>query len=312
MKFLARFCCVALSIAVPASVFADTPVEDGEILAKRGKGVVTQEQFSARANKIPERMRFGTLRDRTRMSDILMTMLLQMQLAAEAREAGFDKDPMAVSRMKLAAEVELAEAWLQHYVAQQSDADYEALARQYYQLHSGEMLSEPAIDVSHILVSTEERGDEKALALAHSIYEELIQDPASFDELVKQHSEDPSAASNKGRFKGVKKGEMVGAFEKTAFAMQAGEISEPVRTNFGYHIIRLDAHIEPRQRTFDEVKDQLMEREHARHEQRVQNDYLSNLSAVELEITEAALREMARRQFGEDVLAPEAEVEKTE
>jgi parvulin-like peptidyl-prolyl isomerase len=303
---------VALLITIPLCVFADADVEGREILAKRGEGVVTQEQFSARANKIPERMRFGTLRDRTRMSDILMTMLLQAQLAADAREAGFDKDPMAVSRMKLAAEVELAEAWLQHYVAQQPDADYEALARQSYQLHRRELMSDPAIDVSHILVSTEERGDEEAEALARSIHEQVTQEPSSFDELVRQHSEDPSAATNKGRFKGVKKGEMVGAFEKTAFALEAGEISEPVKTQFGYHIIRLDAHIEPRQLTFDEVKDQLMEREQARHEQRVQNDYLSSLSAVELEISEEALREMARRQFGEDVLAPEAEVEKTE
>jgi peptidyl-prolyl cis-trans isomerase C len=312
MKFSAKSCCMAIVFAVPLCGAADTPIDDSEVLAKRGEGVVTQEEFSARANKIPERMRFGTLRDRTRMSDILMTMLLQAQLAADAREAGFDKDPMAISRMQLAAEVELAEAWLQHYVAMQPEADFEALARQYYQLHGKEMMSDPAIDVSHILVSTEERSDEEARALADSIHGQLKEDPAAFDELVKKYSEDPSAASNLGRFEGVKKGDMVGAFEEAAFALQDGEISAPVKTMYGYHIIRLDAHVAPRQQSFDEVREQLIERERARHEQRIQNDYLTSLSAMELEITEEALREMVRRQFGEEVLAPEAEPAKTE
>lgn len=311
MKSFASLSC-ALIMSIPMWLATDAAADDAEIFAKRGKGVVTQEAFSARADKIPERVRFETLRNRTRLSDVLMTMLLQAQLAADAREAGFDKEPMTVARMQLGAEIALAEAWLQHYVAMQPDADFEALAKQYYQLHGDEMMSENTIDVSHILVSTKERSDEEALEIAQSIHAQLMEDPAMFDDLVKTHSEDPSAASNQGKFKGVKKGDMVGAFERTAFGMQAGQISEPVYTMYGYHIIRLDAHNEPRQLSYEEVRPQLIERERSRHEQRIQKDYLDSLAALELELTEGALREMVRRQFGEEVLAPEAEDEKTE
>jgi len=194
----------------------------------------------------------------------------------------------------------------------QGEADYEALAFQYYRMHADEILSEPKVDVTHILISTGERGNEEALALANSVYAQVIENPAKFDELVKEYSEDPSAVSNLGKFNGVKKGDMVRAFEKAAFRLQPGEISKPVSTEFGYHIIRLDAYMAPAQRSFDEVREQLVERETARHEERVKNDYLTSLSNLDVEMTEEALKEMVRRQFGEEVLAPEAESGKSE
>ncbi len=126
--------------------------------------------------------------------------------------------------------------------------------------------SSPRVDVSHILISTNERSDQEAKDLADTIYSKLIKDPSQFDQFVVEYSEDPSAPSNKGKFKNVKKGDMVENFEVTAFALQQDEISEPVKTNFGYHIIRLDAKFQPKQMTFEEVKDQLIARERAKHD----------------------------------------------
>jgi len=312
MKYLATISLAASLAITPLVVCADIDNGETDILARRGKGVVTQEGFSARADKIPQRLRRGTLRDRNRVRDVVNTLLLRSQLAADAREAGFDKRVLVAERMQLAAETELAEVWIQHYVEMQGEADYEALAFQYYRMHADEILSEPKVDVTHILISTGERGNEEALALANSVYAQVIENPAKFDELVKEYSEDPSAVSNLGKFNGVKKGDMVRAFEKAAFRLQPGEISKPVSTEFGYHIIRLDAYMAPAQRSFDEVREQLVERETARHEERVKNDYLTSLSNLDVEMTEEALKEMVRRQFGEEVLAPEAESGKSE
>jgi parvulin-like peptidyl-prolyl isomerase len=105
---------------------------------------------------------------------------------------------------------------------------------------------------------------------------------------------------------------MVKAFEEAAFALQPGEISQPVKTMYGYHIIRLDALIEPQKQPFEDVKEILVSMEREKHEERIRNDYLSSLTTLDVEMTEAALREMVRRQFGEEVLIPEAEAEKTE
>ncbi|MGB7451450.1 MAG: peptidylprolyl isomerase, partial [Lysobacterales bacterium] len=162
------------------------------------------------------------------------------------------------------------------------------------------------------LISTAERPDEEAKTLADSVYQQLVENPASFDELVVEYSDDPSVSSNKGKFKQVKMGDMVKPFEETAFALQPGEISEPVKTDYGYHIIRLDAYIQPQQMEYDEVKAQVVERERIKHDERIRRAYLETLTKQEAFMSEAQLEEMVRRVFGEEVIGSEAVDENTE
>jgi parvulin-like peptidyl-prolyl isomerase len=230
----------------------------------------------------------------------VQALLLRAQLAADAREAGYDKQQIVIDRMKLAAQSELAEAWVEHYIEMQPEGDFEQLAREYYELNKQGMMSKPKIDVSHILVSNEDRTDDEAKALADSIVKKIAENPASFDELVMTYSDDPSSATNKGKFFKVKRGDMVKEFEEAAFASKDGEISEPVKTNYGYHVIRLDAHIESTQMAFEDVKQAIMARERKNHADRIKRDYLSSLSSLDVEMTKEALEEMVRRQYGDD------------
>jgi peptidyl-prolyl cis-trans isomerase C len=291
---------------------AKDPVNESEILAQRGNGVVTQVAFAARANKIPVKYRAGALRDRNRVRDLINTILLRSQLASDARDAGFDKEQMVLDRMKLAAEAELAEAWAQHYVEMQPAADFEALAHEYYILHQEEILTSPMVNVSHILIAKDKHSDEEALALADSISEQLKVDSNLFDDLVLTYSEDPSASSNRGKFRNVRRGDMVKTFEESAFSLEDGEISEPVRTEYGYHIIRLDARIAPESISFDDIKPRLIESARKNHEERINTDYIKSLSSLEVKMTEEALVEMVRSQFGEDYVDPQVDAQKPE
>lgn len=289
-----------------AGLQAQEPDNKLDIFAERGKGVVTQDDFAARADKIPEHSRQTTLRDRNRVNNLLQSLLIASQLAADAREAGFDKEKIVVDRMRLAAETELADAWLSHYVESRSTADFEAMAYEYYLVYGKTILSSPKVDVTHILISTKERSDADAKELVDTIYDQLLETPSEFDQLVMEYSEDPSAASNKGRFKNVKKGDMVKEFEVTAFALKQGEISKPVKTSFGYHIIRLDGYTKPKQMEFSEVKERLIAMQREQHNERVKRDYLDSLNSQEIRMTEEQLLEMVRRQFGEDYVDPNA------
>jgi parvulin-like peptidyl-prolyl isomerase len=290
----------------------DTPVSESEILAQRGKGVITYQMFAARADKIPANIRQPTLRDRNRLQDVLSSMLLRTQLAADAREAGFDKEPIVIDRMQLAADYELAEAWLQHYVESQPDADYEQLAHEYFLLNQAMMVSSPKYDVSHILISNKDRSDEEAEAIAEDVYQQLLTNPELFGELVVKYSEDPSAGSNHGSFSGVKKGTMVKPFEDAALALQPGELTGPVKTEFGYHIIRLDAYNEPKSLEFDDVKAGLIDAERKKHEERVKLDYLETLTSLEVKMTEEQLGEMVSRQFGDKAVDREVKADDSE
>jgi peptidyl-prolyl cis-trans isomerase C len=296
---------IALTLVTVVSK-AEDKVSDLEILAKRGKGVVSQKSFNARAAKIPPESRQAALRNGGRLKSVINTMLLKAQLAEDAREAGFDKDQTVIDRMQLAAESELAEAWIERYIELQPAGDYEQLALEYYELNKHSLMSELTIDVSHILVSLDDHTDEEASKLADSVYSEAIASPASFDDLIQTYSEDPSSASNKGRFSKVKRGDMVKSFEDAAFNLGSGDISPPVKTEYGYHIIRLDAYNEGIQQPFDNVKEAIMSGQRKKHAERIKNDYLGSLTALDVEMTKEALEEMVRRQFGEDAVETES------
>lgn len=300
----------ALVPALACAVFTlHAAADEPEIpyMAKRGEGVVTHEAFDTRAERIPEADRQAVLRDRRRMQDLLNTMLLNAQLAAAARAANFDQTPEVQARMQLAADEELGKAWLQHVAETTDPGDYETMAREAYTLNPQRWNTPKTVNVTHILIGTENRSDEEALSLAGEIKAGIDEDPASFDRLVAEYSDDPSADSNQGRFRNVKRGDMVKPFEDAVFAMTEGEVSGPVRTEYGYHIIRLDQINPPKTPSFEEVHDMLVGSMRRRHQERVRNDYLSQLSALQVDIPEGALEEMVRRQFGEDAVADPGE-----
>ncbi|HSA07142.1 MAG TPA: peptidylprolyl isomerase [Candidatus Gastranaerophilales bacterium] len=95
---------------------------------------------------------------------------------------------------------------------------------------------------------------EKAKAKAQKILVELKANPAKFEESAKTNSEDPSSASKGGDLGFFGKEEMVPEFSKTAFSMKPGSISDLVKTEFGYHIIKVIDRKQAGLTPYDEVK----------------------------------------------------------
>jgi parvulin-like peptidyl-prolyl isomerase len=105
-----------------------------------------------------------------------------------------------------------------------SDADI----KQYYDSHKTQYVQPESRDVRHILVTKK--------ALADSLYQQL-KSGGNFAKLAKQYSKDPGSASNGGKLT-VSKGQTVPEFDKTAFSLKTGQLSQPVHTQYGYHIIQ--------------------------------------------------------------------------
>jgi len=105
-----------------------------------------------------------------------------------------------------------------------SDADI----TQYYNTHKTQYVQPESRDVRHILVTKK--------ALADSLYQQL-KSGGNFAKLAKQYSKDPGSAAHGGKLT-VSKGQTVPQFDKTAFSLKTGQISQPVHTQYGYHIIQ--------------------------------------------------------------------------
>ena len=102
----------------------------------------------------------------------------------------------------------------------------------YYNANSERFMGEEAVSASHILVATEEE--------AREIYGRIASGESTFEEEALAHSTCPSKA-NGGNLGEFGRGQMVPEFDKAVFEMQVGEItSEPVKTQFGYHLIKLN------------------------------------------------------------------------
>lgn len=113
----------------------------------------------------------------------------------------------------------------------------------YYKEHAAQFTQAEERQASHILINApasasaaeQKAAEEKALKVA----QEVKQNPAAFAQLAKQYSQDPGSAGKGGDLGFFARGAMVKPFEDAAFKMKPGEISEPVRSDFGYHIIKL-------------------------------------------------------------------------
>lgn len=136
----------------------------------------------------------------------------------------------------------------------------EAEAKEYYEQNKKQSETPEQVRASHILIMTAPSASDEDKAKAKATAEDLLKQVkagADFAELAKEHSGCPS--SSKGGDLGLfDKGKMVKPFEDAAFALQPGQISDVVETQFGYHIIKVTEKKEAGTTPFDEVKDKIM------------------------------------------------------
>lgn len=133
--------------------------------------------------------------------------------------------------------------------------------KKYYEENKDDFYTD-TVTASHILIKTidddgNELSDAKKKEAKKTAEEALakVKSGEDFAEVAKGYSED-SSASNGGELGTFGRGEMVTEFEDAAFAMKAGEISDIVETEYGYHIIKVTERVD-KQETYDDVKDQI-------------------------------------------------------
>jgi len=280
----------------------DGSPDPAEVFAYQGGVVVTQQELDAAFNAIPEAQRLAFIRDGGKVDQLVKTLLRRKAVAADAERADYQEDPLVADRVKLAAQKELAEAWLENVVRTAPEADFEALAREDYLVNPERYRAQPSVDVSHILIGTEERSEQEARLLATSLQTWLVKDPSRFEELVEKYSDDPETVNKGGRYPEVRRGQTVPMFERAAFGLrEPGMISEPVKTPYGYHIIRLNGRGDSEIPPFDDVREQATEQARLEYLESYRARYLQSLLTEPIVIPEGAVEIMARRHFGDDL-----------
>ncbi|MDB5412316.1 MAG: hypothetical protein JWR10_651 [Rubritepida sp.] len=239
-------------VAPPPAAAAPTSEEANPVLARvDGEEIRLNEVIAAAAEAMPAELRsvpphllrsmlppqvFEQLVDRA-ISDRAMVMA--------ARRAGLDRDEEVRRRLKLAEDAELRDTLLRREVLPRV-TDETLRAR--YDRDAAARPAEEEVHARHILVPNE--------ADARAILTE-IQRGANFEEVARRRSTDP-AARNGGDLGFFRRGDMVPEFATAAFALQPGQVAPaPVRTQFGWHVIKVEERRNSRGPGFEDSKDTL-------------------------------------------------------
>ncbi len=232
-----------LMISVPMGAAAEE-----KAVAKVNGAAITEKdielaerEIGSQFDRLPPQYQVPEIRRR-----MIVEFLIENQLLAEAgRKKNLTSAQSYTDRMAYWDRRSMREAFFENEVRSTITDDdlrrfYDAEARQY----------DGAIQIraSHILVKTEDKAKEIVELIAHD---------GDFAALARQHSTGPSGPSG-GDLGYFGQGQMVPEFDKAAFALKVGEVSQPVKTQYGWHVIKVVDRRETKMPPFEQVKDGLL------------------------------------------------------
>jgi peptidyl-prolyl cis-trans isomerase D len=136
----------------------------------------------------------------------------------------------------------------------------DAELREVYERRKADLQTPEQRDASHILLTLPSDADEETVAKARAKLEDLkkqIDGGASFKDLAREYSQDPGSARQGGSLGGISRGVMDPSFEDAVFSLALNEVSDPVRSAFGLHLIKVDAIRASKVPSFEEVRDKM-------------------------------------------------------
>ncbi len=228
----------------------------------------------------------------------VLQKLIEVEMISQAAEKdGLDKTAEFTMAMDMLKKQQLYVAYIRKQIIDSVKVTPEE-AKAYYDANKTQFVSPEEMKASHILVDTE---DEAKKIKAR------IDKGEDFAAVAKEVSKCPSAPRG-GDLGFFGKGKMVPEFEKAAFALKEGEVSSPVKTQFGWHIIKATGRKEARTKPFEEVKDEITAKLTQEKQKKAYEDLLAKLKAgSEVKINENVLASYppaAPKGIHEDKAAP--------
>lgn len=217
--------------------------QEDKVVATVGGAPITEADLTQALADLDQQ--FARLPEDQRRAAALSAVIEIKLLAAEAKAKGFDKSDEFKRRMAFLEERALHSEVIENEVAGKiTDEDI----RKRYDAEIANTAPTNEVRARHILVKTKEEAD--------AIIKQL-DGGAKFEDIAKEKSSDPGSGAQGGDLGWFGAGQMVPEFEKAAFALQPGAYTkEPVQSQFGWHIIKLEDKRAKQPPAFDEVKEQ--------------------------------------------------------
>jgi peptidyl-prolyl cis-trans isomerase C len=262
---------------------AKKEAKKGPYLAKVGDTVITQADFEREMKGLPEFVQkmFEGINGKEKFLDELIKREL---LYKEALKKGLDKDSEYLKKVEDFRKITLVGLLLQKDIESKVKVSDQEV-KDYYEKNKEKFAPVTQIKASHILVKTEDE--------AKKILERLKKGE-DFAQLAKKYSIDTVSAKNGGELGYFSRGQMVPEFEAAASRLKPGEISGPVKTKFGYHIIKVTDKKVGQVVEFEKVKNLISQNLMGEKQKEVFDSYIEGLKkSYKVEINKEALSKLA-------------------
>jgi peptidyl-prolyl cis-trans isomerase C len=264
----------------PVAAPAAPSVPPDKVILKIGDVSVTAAQFDLLIDMLPEQSRAAARGpSRKQFADNLVRVMV---LADEGKRRGLDQTPAFKLQTNFQQNNYLAGLAFGQISKEEKISDEEA--HKYYDEHKQEWDS---VQAKHILIrfqgspvpvrqGEKDLTEAEALAKAEDLRKKIA-GGADFAALAKAESDDTGSGANGGDLGTFSHGQMVAAFDTAAFAMKPGDLSEPVKTQFGYHIIKVEKH---EAKSFEEARADIDHRLLPQQSQKTLDDLVKKAAPV--------------------------------
>lgn len=243
---------LAMAISLPVALSAAGPV-----VAEGANGIrITVDDLNADALRLPASQRYQALVQPGAVEQVSLNLYIRRVLAAEAERDGLDKDPTTAAAIQIARERVLSDARLARidFANKPTEDAIEAAARAAYNANPEKFRSGAEVRARHILLTG---NTEKGREAAEKVLQE-VKAGADFAKVALEKSQDTGSAQRGGDLGWFGMGKMVPEFEDAVNKLKnPGDVSDLVRTQFGWHIIKLEGRRDAGLRSYAEVREEL-------------------------------------------------------
>jgi peptidyl-prolyl cis-trans isomerase C len=272
----------AVVLALAAVITAAAATAAMQMLAEVGGDPISREEFLAAIAALRREGDLGlTLKTLTREGhrEILDDLIEKRLYAAAARAEGVHKQPEVQKAIEQAVNEILAHRYLDARITNAAVSDAEL--RAYYDKNRTELVTPARVKARHIVVKTRAEADR---------VRKQITSGADFAKVAAEVSLEPSTREKGGELGWVPRGVMTRPFEDAIFALKVGQISEPIETPYGFHVVTIEEIQQPALPAFELVRDDIRTRILQQRREQLKKQLAAKIGVT---INQAALEALA-------------------
>ncbi len=282
-------------------LFSCSKKQDSKVLVTMEGDKITLDEFNKALDKIPMNMKMAVATE-TGKKSYLDNLIMKRLLLKEAKKEKIDSDKDFLEKLEDIKDQLLMESLLKKKLTMDGKLTDEDL-KKYYEEHKEEFKKDGEIATRHILVKTEEEAKQ---------VQAKLQKGEDFADLAKRFSIDPNAKASGGDIGYHPKGTLLPEYEAAAFKLKkVGQVTGIVKTQFGYHIIKLEGTKPPTYVSFEEVKDFIKQKIGQEKQKELFDKYVAELKkSAKITINDQLLKTDEKSDKTGPTDKPEAKQEK--